>query len=70
MVAIEYIPSETDLQLKSYEIAFAYNLLLSCQMVLKFCTEHGSITAVLCAKFQNHLANEIGFMDKQDLVRF
>ena len=70
LVTIEYIPSKTDLQLKLYEIAFVHNLLLSCQMVLKFCTEHGSITAVLCAKFQNHLAIEMGVMDKRDLVRF
>ena len=24
-----------------------------CPIILKFCTQHGSYTAVLCAKFQN-----------------
>ena len=29
-----------------------------CEIVLKFCTEHDSDTAVLCAKFQNDLTTE------------
>ena len=31
---------------------------ISCPINLKFCTEHGSVTAVLCAKFQNNLTTE------------
>ena len=50
--------SETHLKLKFREILFTHNLLLSYQIILKFCTKHGSITAVLCAKLQNDLTNE------------
>ena len=55
------------LQLKSREIALAHNLFPSCQIVLKFCTEHGSITAVLCANFQNYLTYELDVMGERDL---
>ena len=44
--------SKTHLKFKSREISFDQNIHFSCQIVLKFCTEHGSYTAVLCAKFQ------------------
>ena len=46
-------PPVTHLKLKSREISFAYTLFLSYPIVLIFCTGHGSITAVLCAKYQN-----------------
>ena len=36
-------------------------------IVLEFGTEHGSTTAVLCAKFQNKWGTENKVMDKQDL---
>ena len=49
---IEY-PSETHLNPKSREIPFAHILFLSCSIVFKCCTEYGSDTVVLCAKFQN-----------------
>ena len=39
-------PSKTHLKLKSREISFIHNIRFSCPIVLKFCTEHGSITAV------------------------
>ena len=45
-------PSETHIKLKSREISFVLNIRLDKQIVLIFCTEHGSIIAVLCAKFQ------------------
>ena len=45
-------PPETYLKLKSREISFPHNLFSSNPIVLKFSTEHGSNTAVLCAKFQ------------------
>ena len=32
---------------------FVHNLNFNRPIILKFCTEHGSDTAVLCAKFQN-----------------
>ena len=58
------------LELKYHEISFGHNLLLSCQIILKFCTEHGSITAVLCANFQNDLATEIGILGVQVSAKF
>ena len=42
---------QTILKQKYHEISFARNVLLICRIVLKFPTEHGSITAVLCANF-------------------
>ena len=38
-------PSETHLKLKSREISFTHNSFISIPIILKFCTEHGSITA-------------------------
>ena len=40
------------------------------QIILKFCTEHGSITAVLYAKFQNDWATQEWIRDKRDFARF
>ena len=40
----------------------------SCLMVLKFYTEYGSATAVLCVKFQNHWATGSDGMD-EDFVK-
>ena len=52
-------PSETQLKLKSREIAFLHNISFSCPIVLKFCTEHGSDTAMLCAKNKTYwITNE------------
>ena len=39
-------------------------------MVLKFCTEHGSGTAVLCENFQTDWTNKTGVTDKRDFARF
>ena len=47
------------LKLKSRQISFVHNLHLSCPIISKFCTEHSSVTAMLCANFQNNLATEI-----------
>ena len=43
-------PPETHLKLKSREISFAHNFLINYSIISKFCTEHGSDTAVLGAK--------------------
>ena len=43
---------------------FAHNLFLSCSIVLIFCTEHGSDTAVLWAKYQKDWATEMAVMEK------
>ena len=63
-------PSETHLKIKSREISFAHNLLISCQIALKICTGHGSITAVLCANFQNNLTTEMNETDERHFARF
>ena len=47
-------PYETHPKLKCHEISFVHKIRCRSPIVLKFCTEHGSDTAVLCAKFQNN----------------
>ena len=56
------------LKLKILQILFAHNSCLNCQIILKFCTEHGSITAVLCAKLQNDSTTDMNFMEESDLI--
>ena len=46
-------PSETHLQIKSREIWFVHDIHISSLITSDFCTEHGGITAMLCAKFRN-----------------
>ena len=48
----------------------ANNLFFGCQIVLIFCTEHDSITAVLCANCQNDLATQIDVLDETDFAIF
>ena len=60
--------SEIHLKLKSDEAFFANNLFLS--FILKFCTEHDSITAMFCVKFHNDLTNNMDAMDKWNFVWF
>ena len=38
---------------KSHQNYFEHNISFSCPIILKFCTDHSSCTAVFCAKFQN-----------------
>ena len=47
---------------------FHHNYFFGTWIILKFCTEHGSITAVLCAKFQNDFTKEINVMKEQILA--
>ena len=47
---------------------FAHDLFLCRPIILKFCTEHGSDTAMLCAKFQNDWATEMDVVDIPDLM--
>ena len=44
-------PPGIHLKIKSREISSIYNTRFNCRIVLKFCTGHGSDTAVRCAKF-------------------
>ena len=70
-VAIRGIPpSKINRKLKSHETLFACNLSHRCPIILKFCTEHGSGTAMLCAKFQNDRATEMYVVDEWDLLTF
>ena len=62
-------PSEKHHKLKSREISFSDILSFTCPIVVKVCTEHGSDTAVLCAKFQNDLTAPINVMDARDFTR-
>ena len=47
------------------QILSIHNIHFSCPIILKFCTEHGSITAMLCAKFQNDWATVKYVMGKK-----
>ena len=44
-------------------------LFLIYQLNLKFCTEHGSISVVLWATFQNDFTTEMDVMNEQNFVR-
>ena len=63
-------PSEIHLKLKPREISFAHNSCFSWPIALKFCTDHDSITAVLCAQFQTDWTIETAVVDERDFARF
>ena len=60
-------PSEMHLKLKFWVISLTHNLLLSCQIILKICTAHSNITAMLYAIFQNNLKTEMDVLEKEIL---
>ena len=62
--------SETPPKLQSRKTSFVNNICFSCPSILKFCTEHGSVTAVLCAKFQNDRIIERYTVEERDFARF
>ena len=39
-------------------------------IILKFCTERGSYTAMLCAKFQNDTTIDKSTMNQSDFLKF
>ena len=55
---------ETHRELKYHQILLAHNLFFSCPIILKFWTEHGSDTAMLCTKFQNDWGTEMDVMEE------
>ena len=63
-------PSEMHHKLKYREALFAHNLFCSCPIILKFCTKHGSDTAMLCVKFLNDWSTETDVIDKQVCTKF
>ena len=64
-----WYPSE-NLALEPREVSFVRNLFIYDPIVLKFCTEHGSITAVLFARFQNNWFTKMGVIGERGLARF
>ena len=70
VVALQHILLETHLPVKSSEISFAHNLLLSCEIVLTLCTEHDCVSVVLCANFGNDFTTEIDVLDERNFTRF
>ena len=67
---VKYGMSETHLKLNSRKIPFAHNSCFSWKIILKFCTKHSGITAVLCAKFQTDWIIETDEMNERDFARF
>ena len=63
-------PSEKHIIPKSRKILFAHNSCLSWPIVLEFCTEQDSITAVFHANFQTNQPIEMDVMDEQNFLRF
>ena len=53
----------------SQKFSLPINYFLAVKSFWNFCTEHGSIIAVLCAKFPNDLTPEMD-VDGQDFMRF
>ena len=56
------------LKLKFHQNSSICTFNFSSTIILKFCTGHGSITAMLCAKFQNDWATEKYVMNKEDCM--
>ena len=66
---VEY-PPQTHLQLKSRKISFTHNLLIKYPIVLKYCAEHGNMSAVICAKLQIDWATETDAIEERDIAKF
>ena len=60
-------PPEIHLRHISRKISFVQDYIRIQLLILKFCTEHGSVTAVLCAKFQNDWMMGMGEINERDL---
>ena len=52
-VAILDIPPQICQKLKMWKMLFIHNFHFRCPIILKFCTKHSSIIAMLCAKIWN-----------------
>ena len=52
-----------------HPISFAHNLFTSNPIILQFCTEHHSSTAVLCTNLQSDWTTEADVMDKRAFAR-
>ena len=69
-ISICLSPSGIHLKLKSRKISFAHNFCRRRWILLKFCREHGSQTAVFCAKFQKDSLTQMDVIWKWDLAIF
>ena len=54
--------AENWFKLKFCMILLIHNICISEKIILKICTEYGSDTAILCAKFQNNLTTDMDVM--------
>ena len=70
LIHVVLCPPETQLKLKSREVWFAYNLFHNGPIPSKVCSEYGSDTAILSAKFQSDWTTETGIMHERDFARF
>ena len=61
---------QTHYQLKSFNNLIIHSFFLNPWILLKFCTEHGSHTAVLCAKFQKDSWTVINVIGSGDIAKF
>ena len=61
-------PTEIHRKLKSCEISFAHKIYRSCPIVLTFCTEDGSDTAMRCVKFQPDWGIDTDVMNERYFV--
>ena len=57
-------PSETHSKVRVCENLFGHNVLLGCQIVQTFDTEHGCVIALICANFQNDFSTATNVLYK------
>ena len=63
IIALLDISSNSSGKLKFCKISFIHNIHISYKVVLKFCTEHGNITAVLCKIWKRLVIQQV--LDKR-----
>ena len=66
----KHIRPESVLNLKSREISFFHKSFHSCPITLRFCTEYGSYTAVICAKYRSDWTTIGDYVEERDFARF
>ena len=63
-------PSKTHLETQIWaHFTHTHHPVFSCPIILKFCTEHGSDTTMLCAKLQNDGARKMYVLDECNFTR-
>ena len=69
-IAMKDICLKSILNSKFCEISFAHNNYFCHPIILRFCSEHGSFAAMLCAKFQNDWTTEEWLTGKKVFAKF